>query len=139
MLKRSVLFLVLVLLFPGRSFSQSQKKHPIDKALETCIDKDSSTAGMTRCADKALEMWDKELNRAYNELSAKLDPKGKQSLKAAQMDWIKYRDSEYGLIDLVYSGLQGTMYIPMRIEARTDIVRKRAVALKDYIDLLKEQ
>jgi uncharacterized protein YecT (DUF1311 family) len=139
MLKKLALLFAVLILLPAASRSQSQKKHPIDRALEACITRDSTTAGMTKCADKALEMWDKELNRVYNDLAAKLDPKGKQSLKTAQIDWIKFRDSEYGLIDFVYSRMEGTMYIPMRVEARADVVRKRAVALKDYLDLLKDQ
>jgi uncharacterized protein YecT (DUF1311 family) len=126
-------------MFPVSSHSQNQKKHPIERALEACIDKDSSTAGMTNCADKALESWDKELNRVYNELARKLDPEGKLALKAAQSEWIKYRDSEYGLIDAVYYHMEGTMYIPMRVEARTRIVRERSLALEHHLELLKEQ
>jgi len=139
MLRRLMPLALLALLFPVSSHSQTQKKHPIEKALEACIDKDSSTAGMTNCADRALESWDKELNRVYNELARKLDSKGKQALKAAQMEWIKYRDAEYGLIDSIYSQMEGTMYIPMRVEARTRIVRERALAVKDFLDLLKDQ
>lgn len=139
MLRRSIYLLLLVLLVPATSHPQNQKKHPIDKALGACIDKDSSTAGMTNCADKALESWDRELNRVYNELARKMDPKDKQALKAAQTEWIKYRDVEYVLIDSIYSHLEGTMYIPMRVEARTRIVRERALVVNHYLDLLKEQ
>jgi uncharacterized protein YecT (DUF1311 family) len=107
-------------------------KHPIEKALEDCIDHDSGTAGMTNCAYKALEMWDKELNKIYDQLFATLAPEGKQAQKAAQIEWIKHRDA-------IYSQLQGTMYIPLRVEDRMEIVKTRAVALKKHLDFIKEQ
>jgi uncharacterized protein YecT (DUF1311 family) len=130
---------LLLLLFPISSYSQQPKKHPIDKTLEDCRDKASSTAGMTECTDKGLEMWDKELNKVYRELAAKLDPEGKSALKAGQTEWIKYRDEEYKLTDAIYSKLQGSMYTWMAVDHRVGIVRQRAEALKFYLDLIKEQ
>jgi uncharacterized protein YecT (DUF1311 family) len=62
----------------------------------------------------------------------------KLALKAAQLDWLKYRDSEFKVIDSIYDTLQGTMYIPMRIAERLEVVKKRALALGGYIDLLNE-
>jgi uncharacterized protein YecT (DUF1311 family) len=128
--------LILVLLF----FPQTQepKPNPIDKALEACIDKDPSTAGMTRCIDTAYEAWDKELNRNYATLMGRLKPAGKQSLKNAQVEWLRFRDAEFKLIDDIYSTLQGTMYIPMRVSERVEIVKKRALALASYSDLAEE-
>jgi uncharacterized protein YecT (DUF1311 family) len=139
MLKAFSALSILLALFPISSYSQEPKKHPIDKALENCIDKNPSTAGETDCAEKALEMWDKELNKNYRELLAKLDPKDKAVLKAAQTEWIKYRDEEYKLTDAIYSKLQGSMYTPMAVHHRVGIVKQRAEALKFYIELLKDQ
>ena len=116
--------------------AQQKPVHPIDKALEECMDKDPSTAGMAGCLGEAYDRWDKELNRAYNDLMRKLKPAGKRALRAAQTEWIQYRDKEFALIDVVYSGLDGSMYIPIRVSDRVEIVKKRAIELKDYIDLL---
>ncbi|HYP29700.1 MAG TPA: lysozyme inhibitor LprI family protein [Blastocatellia bacterium] len=134
-----LLSLLLSLLPAWRgAYAQEPEQHPIDRSLDACIEKDPSTAGMVECIGRAYESWDKELNRAYNELSRKLSPQGRQALKAAQLEWIKYRDSEFKLIDSVYYGLQGTMYIPMRADSRLKIVKSRALELNDYLGLVGE-
>ena len=72
--------------------------------------------------------------RAAAQTDANADPLA----KAAQQEWIKYRDVEFKLTDSVYDRLQGTMYIPMRADHRMQIVKQRAIELKDYLDLLKD-
>ena len=118
--------------------AQEETKHPIDKALEACIDKNGSTAGMVECTDKAYEAWDKELNKNYSALMQSLKPKQKETLRLAQLEWIKFRDLEFKLVDSVYDTMQGTMYIPMRVDARMEVIRKRALDLKGYLELIKE-
>lgn len=134
------LFLALlsVLLLATASFAQEQTQHPIDKALETCIDKNGSTAGMVECTDKAYVAWDRELNKNYTELMRTLKASGKETLRLAQLEWIKFRDLNFKLIDSVYDRMEGTMYIPMRIDARMEIVKRRALELKAYLDLIQE-
>ena len=61
-----------------------------------------------------------------------------QLLKSAQLSWITYRDSEFKLIDSIYDGIQGTMYIPMRIDEKMQIVKQRALALASHVDMLDE-
>jgi uncharacterized protein YecT (DUF1311 family) len=135
---RLLLTLVSVLLLATVSFAQEQNQHPIDKSLEACIDKNPSTAGMVECTDKAYLAWDKELNKNYGELMRTLKPGQKESLRAAQLEWIKYRDLNFKLIDSVYDTMQGTMYIPMRIEARVEMIKRRALELRGYLDLIQE-
>lgn len=129
---------LLLLMLPLISFAQEASTHPIDKALDACTEKDGSTAGTIRCTDKAYADWDRELNKNYTQLMRQLKPVQKLALKAAQLDWLKYRDSEFKVIDSIYDTLQGTMYIPMRIAERLEVVKKRALALGGYIDLLNE-
>jgi uncharacterized protein YecT (DUF1311 family) len=130
-------FMLLQLLSISSAQEEKAKLHTIDKTLEACSNKNPSTAGERDCIEKAGEMWDRELNRAYNELSGKLNPKGRQALKEAQLEWIKYRDTEFKLIDTIHSTLEGTMYIPMHAFSRMEIVKKRALELQSYLDLLK--
>ncbi len=130
--------LLLSLLPPTLVCAQEAQKHPIDKALEVCTDKDPSTAGMVRCTDAAYKKWDQELNKNYRTLMARLKPAGKQLLKSAQLSWITYRDNEFKLIDSIYDGIQGTMYIPMRIDEKMQIVKQRALALASHLDMLDE-
>ena len=140
-------FAVLIFVFTCLSYAlanasgkgaQEQAPHPIDKALEACIDKNGSTAGMVECTDKAYAAWDKELNKNYGELMRTVKPSQKEALRLAQLEWIKYRDLDFKLIDTLYDTMQGTMYIPMRIDARMELVKKRALELKGFLDLIRE-
>jgi uncharacterized protein YecT (DUF1311 family) len=117
---------------------EPKKDHPIDKTLEVCLQENLSTAGMVECIGQGYEMWDRELNRAYKALDRQLDAKGKASLKKAQLAWLKYRDAEFGLLDSIYSKLQGTAYIPARAYSRLNIVRARALELNHHLELLQE-
>ncbi|MDX6529096.1 MAG: hypothetical protein QOH41_1386 [Blastocatellia bacterium] len=143
-MKKQLAFLALILAclsYPLATASGSvnqEPQHPIDKALEACIDKNGSTAGMVECTDKAYAAWDRELNKNYGELMRTLKPAQKEALRLAQLEWIKYRDLDFKLIDSVYDSMQGTMYIPMRIDARMEVVKKRAQELKGYLELIQE-
>lgn len=130
--------IAIVVLLSGISYAQEPSKHPIDKALEACLDKNSSTAGMVDCIGKAYDKWDKELNRVYAELMKRLSPDARAKLKEAQLQWLKFRDSEFKLQEGIYSKLEGTMYIPMSADSRMQVVKNRALELKSYLDLLKE-
>ena len=133
-----LIFVLTCLSYPLASAAQEQTQHPIDKALEACIDKNGSTAGMVQCTDKAYAAWDKELNKNYGELMRTRKPAQKEALRLAQLEWIKYRDLDFKLIDSLYDTMQGTMYIPMRIDARMEVVKKRALELKGFLDLVQE-
>jgi hypothetical protein len=45
---------------------------------------------------------------------------------------------DFKFIDTVYDTMGGTMYIPMRIDGRMEVIKKRALELKGFIDLVKE-
>jgi uncharacterized protein YecT (DUF1311 family) len=132
------LTLVSVVFLATVAVAQEQTQHPIDKALEACIDKNGSTAGMVECTDKAYAAWDKELNKNYADLMRAVKPAQKEALKQAELEWIKYRDLNFKLIDSLYDTMQGTMYIPMRIDAHMEVLKKRALELKGFLELMQE-
>ncbi len=111
--------------------------HAIDRRLAECMIQDETTDGMTDCLVEAYDMWDRELDRICGELRKRLRPEGRAALKAAQSEWLQYRDLEFALIDSIYSGFDGTMYTPMRVEDRMNILKNRVMELKSYIDLLE--
>jgi uncharacterized protein YecT (DUF1311 family) len=136
MIRLSRFLIPILLLFPATALAQDeQKPDPIDKQLEACMAKDGSTAGSVACTDKASSAWDTELNKAYTALMAKMNAEGKLSLKTAQLSWIKYRDTEFKLLDAMHSRLQGSMYIPMEAATKMDVVKQRAVQLRNYLEL----
>jgi uncharacterized protein YecT (DUF1311 family) len=139
MKRLAVLFSIVIFMLPLGSSADASGAHPIDAALTSCIDKDPSTEGMTKCIHTAYAQWDKELNSNYSVLLRQLPPKDKQLLKAVQKEWIAYRDKEFRLMEQIYSHLEGTMYIPAQAHDRLGIVKQRALQLKAYADTLKEK
>jgi uncharacterized protein YecT (DUF1311 family) len=132
--------LTIGLLFPAISAPRQDKdapKHAIDKALDVCMKKDVSTAGMIECLASARKSWDKEMNTQYQTLMGRLDTKGKAALKTAQLQWLKFRDSEYAALNGIYSKTQGTMYLPMEADDAMQITRTRAKQLAEYNAVLK--
>ena len=109
----------------------------IDKTLERCLDQNESTMKTIRCLDQAYINWDRELNRVYKLLLAKLQPDQKTVLVQAQLNWIKFRDSEFQLINSIYSQLQGTMYLPMSVYQKVEIVKNRSRELNQYWEILE--
>jgi len=101
-------------------------------------EKDPTTAGMSNCTGQAYKKWDQELNKNYRTLMSKLKPAGKPLLKSAQLTWNRYRDNEFKLIDSIYDDVRGTMYIPMRIDEKMQIVKQRALALASHVDMVGE-
>ena len=72
-----------------------------------------------------------------------LDEDAKSKLKASQREWIKFRDLEYESIMSMYSYIYekaggGTMYSLLSVGASMDVVRQRALDLKDKYDVIME-
>ena len=130
----AIIGIILVVLFSsGVSSAEKYIIDPIDKEMEDCIKKDSTTSGMGTCALKALESWDKELNVAYGQLSRKLDKITKDNLLNSQRKWIEYRDREYKFIDNFFYNFQGSMYGSIMIGEKIVIVKQRTLALMAYM------
>jgi len=119
--------------------SLDNEAHPIEKWTEACLEKDRSTAGMVSCSDKAYKKWDQELNRIYKTLRRKLshNSKAKKALRNAQRAWLKYQNAEMKTIEVIYGSLQGTMWIPVAGFAKVEIIKKRTLILKGYLDDLQ--
>ncbi len=127
---------LIITLFLTFTLSQiiAQTQHPIDAELDKCTEENFSTFGTVECITKATESWDKELNKNYKQLQKLLPAAQQESLKTAQIQWIKYRDSEIQLLYKVYSNLEGSMWQPIVASRKLDITKQRALELKSYID-----
>jgi uncharacterized protein YecT (DUF1311 family) len=64
--------------------------------------------------------------------------KQKEALRLSQLEWIKHRDLEFKFIDSMFDTFQGTMYIPMRVGARLEIIKERAVKLKSHLEVYQD-
>lgn len=112
------------------------KEHQIDKQLRKCLDStQSTTASMLDCTGVAYDAWDKELNKYYKNLMATLGAEGKAKLKTAQVNWLTFRDNEFKLIDALYNN-EGSMWGPIKLKRQMEIVRARALELKEYYEMI---
>jgi len=140
-MKKFILIISTIMYLFSFSLSLAQeakKEHPIDAWLTKCFDQDSSTVAMRECSHKAYAMWDKELNKNYQNLMKALSPEGKKLLKNAQLSWIKFRDQEFKLNDEIMGSKQGTMYLLTSDGFHLDFVSKRARDLDSHLSTLNE-
>jgi uncharacterized protein YecT (DUF1311 family) len=137
-MKHKLIYIIVISIFIPIHVN-SQDNNPIDKELTECMDKNPSTKGVIECVDNAYNKWDSELNIYYQKLMDILDENGRATLKEVQRKWIEFRDLEFKNIEEIYSLKEGTMYLPMAALDKMDIVKKRALDLKDYFELLTER
>ncbi len=114
---------------------ETKNIHPIDKEQQDCIDKNQTTAGMINCTNAAYKAWENEIDKNYAALLSTLSPEGKEALKSSQSAWIEYRDKELLLLKSVYENISGTMYRTMWAQDRVNIVKSRALELKEHTNI----
>ena len=64
-------------------------------------------------------------------------PNELKPLEAGQNSWEAYRDHEFGFLAAMLNQKRGTMYIPIRIEYRIEVLKARALELERYLYRLK--
>lgn len=134
--------ILLLLIFCSVSiFSQdkNQQENFIDVAESKCLDKkEISNAKMLECSIKVGKSWDKELNKYYNLLAAKLPKDAFEILKASQKEWIIYRDKEFKFISkLYYEVKDGTMWYGFAENKKKEIIKTRALELQIFLEDLE--
>ena len=72
------------------------------------------------------------------ELKKFLSSEDYKKLQFSQTSWDNYKNKDYELINSVVSYKQGTMYLNIREGWRTEIVKQRALNLREYLNTLKE-
>jgi uncharacterized protein YecT (DUF1311 family) len=98
------------------------------------IDKDSG--GAKAAADYASyeKFLDQELNKAYDDLTKKLNDTKKQELLKSQKNWIAYRDSEFQFIAHNWTEeTSGSSYTLSTGDYRAEIVKNRTIILLNYL------
>lgn len=137
--KSAILFtpLLFLAILAGHAIAQ-ESKHPIDVWFANCVVQDDSTAGQRNCYGNAYGLWDKELNLQYKNLMKRLDANGQKALKASQASWLKFQDAESKLSGLIVNSREGTMWLIVGDSDRMELIRKRALELKRYREILDE-
>lgn len=137
-MKKGILFFVILVFFVSAKLFSQESQHPIDKFLDSCMEKDYSTFGMVKCTEEAIQMWDDELNKYYKLLMNILDEESAKTLKTSELQWIEFKGKEMKNIEQIYSKIEGTMYIPMKYYAKMEVIKTRALQLANFYGLLTE-
>ena len=135
--KNIVLLILMAVVFSGCT-TQTTSSNPIDRAEEECIAKASSTYEMNRCSVIAQKKWEKEIQNSLDTLKKNLTEDDYAVIEKSQQAWNEYKIAEYELIDKIISYKQGTMYSNVREGLRTDILKQRALKLKEYINIYSD-
>jgi uncharacterized protein YecT (DUF1311 family) len=126
--RRTALCLLLLPLLLSASGATAQKQRQIQPCEER-----GSQAEASGCAHREYLAADAELNKAYNRLAGILDAEEKALLKASELAWIKYRDSNCSFESSQYAG--GTMRPMIESFCLTRVTRARAAELKEQYEL----
>jgi uncharacterized protein YecT (DUF1311 family) len=59
-----------------------------------------------------------------------------EKLRAAQQQWLVFRDNEFEFIEKFYRNMEGTMWKIVEADRRNNIVRQRVLELTSYYDTL---
>jgi uncharacterized protein YecT (DUF1311 family) len=131
--------ILVVLLSGGGVVCAKDAEDPVDRkvnALFAKANRTGNTGDQFEAAVAAQKVWDVELNRVYKELHSKLAIPAAAALQVSQRKWIEWRDSEFASLVAYYDQFRGTMYGPMRIADETEIIRRRAIQLKEELSML---
>jgi uncharacterized protein YecT (DUF1311 family) len=137
-MNKTFLIIFSCLSFAIFSQTKNKKEQSIDVQESKCLKKDNiSNAEMCNCSIIARQSWDKELNKYYNLLKAKLAKEKFEILKESQKHWIAYRDKEFSFISKFYYEVkEGTMWYSIAENNKTEIVKSRALELIQYYETL---
>lgn len=85
---------------------------------------------------KSRKSWDKQLNKYYGLLKTKLPKEAFEVLKESQKQWMNYHDKEYLFIyKFYYEVKDGTMWYAIAENKKKEIVKERAIELKEYYEM----
>lgn len=89
---------------------------------------------MVDCTQLASKRWDAELNFAYGKLQKQLSADGKESLKLAQRQWLKFRDEQTKAIQAIYRERDGTIWQTVAAQSLLELNKEQALRLMSFIE-----
>lgn len=119
-------------LLPGFALAGEPPVKYFNQAYEQCLKTQDSSYAVSICIDQETQMWDYELNRQYLELMRVLPDPAKNKLRQAQREWLKFRDSEFALIEQMSTRFMGPRAALEDAASKRELVKKRAMELHSY-------
>ena len=129
--------LLFALLCAGAAASHAiANDDPIEVALDACLASPDgeTTQGMVECIGASYEAWDAALNEAYRTAMASLSQEEAGLLRAAQREWIRFRDAESEFLASLITPERGSIMRIVVNERMAGIVRDRALQLRALAD-----
>ncbi|WP_449287759.1 lysozyme inhibitor LprI family protein [Marinobacter salarius] len=105
---------------------------PLDQIEEACIAVAGDTMAYAGCYGLSLRAWDVELNRNYKALMSIGDDQEKAKIRAAQRQWIEYRDAQLDAVGLI-SRRPGTIWTIRAAAIAKGITQEQAERLGNLI------
>lgn len=131
-------YILLFILYSSLSSAQTEYDiHPIDDQRLECRNskENQDTDNSIRCEYSARIAWEKEVNKYSDLLLKVLKPAEKKVFKAAQKQWITYRDSEMEFANSLYKNMESKAWLVVHAVRLTNIFRTRALELQEYHDM----
>ena len=130
------LLLIFLIGIATTTNAQTIKQDDIDKEYNKCIAADTSCAVVSDCAFRSYAKWEQQMKDEYDRLLHELKrEEDKTALKDAQKAWLAYRDATFVSYDMMFN-IPGDKWCRQRHEDRIDLVRSRALQLRDYYEAL---
>lgn len=134
-MKKIFIFIVVFCLFAVKSSAMNE----IDRDELKCINETSSYKEMMACTNKARTLWEVEIEKYYQMLLTELPDKQVRNLTASQNRWTKYKETEFKMIDELLKRKVNIEGKNIACGLKKDIVKSRAIYLKDYHELFHEE
>ncbi|HSY48798.1 MAG TPA: lysozyme inhibitor LprI family protein [Thermoanaerobaculia bacterium] len=113
--------------------NQPAPKHPIDVAMDKCLEANHATMPRAKCYSTASESWQAAVKTSYAELLTLLPASGRPALRKSQAAWKQYEAGEAEVIMTMYGKKTGTGYVSVRITLLMKAYRDRALELQSHV------
>lgn len=120
--------------FPVLTTAQETTIHPIDLALQKCLQKEKATMPRAKCYSTASEAWQKAVPDDYQKLLPQLSSELQLILKEEQSLWDKFREASEKFVMAKYGKRKGTGYISVRIIELMKPYKERALELESRFE-----
>lgn len=109
-----------------------------EKFIQKCLNENYTTIGMSDCMYKAIDKWNKKIDKNLLLLKNTLSEDDYKLLKISQQKWIEYKNSQWQLFESVLNKQTGTIYHNILSADKADLVKQRADMLNGlYFELKK--
>ncbi len=132
-MKKSIIFIVMGLVFLPRLFNGQV----LSDSTEACFDMETVAATLS-CLRGEQNKYEREIKKYNHLLLQNVHVDTKEQLENSQNQWEKWKEDEFKYIDNIYGQRIGEEFILLRELRKRDIIKARAVLLKEHFLMLND-